>query len=152
MIDSRQVDSVAEVRERTNGRGADAAIVACGSKTAQTDALMMVRKRGRVALYGGLPKNDPINAFDANRIHYDEVSLIGTFSYHPDQHQQALEMIASGEIAADKLITATFSIAQVETAFNAVMDHRQLKVMLIPDSLMTDGISTQTHSSSREQL
>ena len=133
MLNAEQVDVVTAVRELTGGLGADAAICAAPSKSAQADAVAMVRKRGRIALFGGLPKTDPITNLDSNRIHYDELTIYGTFSYHPSAHQVALDLIARGLIDADKIITATYPIDRLEDAFRAVMDRRELKVMLTPN-------------------
>lgn len=126
-------DVIAEVKALTEGRGADAAIVAAPAKTAQAQAVNLVRKRGRVSLFGGLPKNDPITALDSNRIHYDEISVIGTFSYHPSIHQVALDLLDRNLIEADKIITAAYPIERVEEAFQAALNAAELKVVITPN-------------------
>lgn len=128
-----KVDIVSEIRGLTEGHGADSAIVACPAKSAQAQAVEAVRKRGRVALFGGLPKDDPITNLDSNRIHYNEISIIGTFSYHPHTHQVALDLISRNLIEADKIITAVYPLAQAEEAFQAAMNATALKVILTPD-------------------
>lgn len=135
IFDTTQVDIVTEVRALTEGRGADAAIVAAPSKEAQAQAVNMVRKRGRVSLFGGLPKTDPITHLDSNRIHYDEITILGAFSYHPSAHATALDLIARRLIDADKIITAAYPFSRLEEAFKAVTDRRELKVMLTPDAV-----------------
>lgn len=126
-------DVVAIVKAMTHGRGADAAIVAAPAKSAQAQAVNIVRKRGRVALFGGLPKNDPITELDTNRIHYDEVSVVGTFSYHPDFHGVALDLLDRKLIQAETIITATFPIAETAAAFEAALNARELKVVITPN-------------------
>ncbi len=123
-------DVLAEVRSLTDGRGADAAIVAAPAKSAQAQAVHIVRKRGRIALFGGLPKNDPLVELDTNRLHYDEVSVIGTFSYHPDIHRTALDLLDRGLIQADKIITAMYPFERAEDAFKAALNSTELKVVL----------------------
>ena len=130
LVDTSQANLLAEVRALTEGRGADVAIVACASGEAQAEAVQLVRKRGRVILFGGLPREDPITHLDANRIHYGELRIIGSFSYHPSYHQLALEMIACGQIEAAKIITATFPLSRVTEAFAAAREATQLKVVL----------------------
>ncbi len=127
-------DVVAEVRALTAGRGADAAIVAAPVKTVQAQAVEVVRKRGRVGLFGGLPKDDPITPLDSNRIHYNEISVTGNFSYHPDMHAVALDLLDRGLIEADKIITAAYPIERVLDAFNAAMNATELKVVLTPNT------------------
>lgn len=130
LLDSSQVDPVATVRAMTDGRGADVAIVACSSRQAQAQAVDMVRKRGRVLVFGGLPREDPITHLDSNRIHYHELRIYGTFSYHPSYHQVALDMLAHGQIEAGKIVTATYPLERVKEAFEAAHSASQLKVVI----------------------
>ncbi len=130
IIDARQADTVAAVRALTEGRGADVAIVACASKEAQADAVNMVRKRGRVVLFGGLPKSDPITQLDSNRIHYDELHIYGAFSYHPRYHRMALDLLARGQIETDKIVTATYPLVRAVAAFEVALSRAELKVVL----------------------
>lgn len=133
LIPARGTEVVSEVRALTGGRGADVAIVACASREAQAEAVQMVRKRGRVILFGGLPKDDPITHLDSNRIHYDELRVIGSFSYHPSYHQVALDLLSRGQIDADKVVTATFPLDRIADAFEAALSPTQLKVIMTPN-------------------
>lgn len=123
---------IEEVKNLTEGRGADVAIAAAPVKAVQAQAVMAVRKGGRVGLFGGLPKHDPISPLDANRIHYDELVVYGNFSYHPSMHQIALDLLDRNLIEADKIITATYPLEQVRDAFEAAMSLKELKVVLTP--------------------
>jgi L-iditol 2-dehydrogenase len=125
-------DAVEAVQEQTNGVGADAAIVATPAPEASTQAVELVRKRGRIALFGGLPRQNPTVHLNGNEIHYNEKTVVGTFSYHPRYHKLALELLSSGKIDPKKLI-ATYSL---EDARKAITDARQgkvLKAVLVPD-------------------
>jgi L-iditol 2-dehydrogenase len=133
VFDNNLTDVVVDVRDLTEGRGADVAIVACPVKSAQAQAVEIVRKRGRVGLFGGLPKADPITQLDSNRIHYNELSIVGNFSYHPSMHQVALDLLDRGLIEADKIITAVYPLTEVQAAFQAAMDATELKVVLAPN-------------------
>jgi L-iditol 2-dehydrogenase len=132
VADVEQADPVAAVRALTGGRGADVAVVACASREAQAQAVQMVRKRGRVVLFGGLPKADPIVHLDANRIHYDELRVIGAFSYHPRYHAVALDFIARGQIEAAKIVTASYPLDQAIEAFAAAKSPDALKIVIVP--------------------
>jgi L-iditol 2-dehydrogenase len=127
-------DVLSKVLALTGGRGADAAIVAAPVKSVQAQAVNVVRKRGRVGLFGGLPKDDPITALDSNRIHYNEICIMGNFSYHPRMHAVALDVLSRGLIEADKIITAPYPLERVMDAFTAAMNAAELKVVLTPHS------------------
>ncbi len=89
-----------------------------------------MRKKGNVVLFGGLPKAAPMTELHANRIHYDEIRVIGSFSYHPDYHRRALQLLERGQIDADMVITHTFPLDAVEQVFRTVAAGEALKVMV----------------------
>jgi L-iditol 2-dehydrogenase len=115
----------------TGGKGADSAICANPVATTQSQAVELVRKAGKVIFFGGLPKAAPLTTLDANRIHYGEVMIVGSFSYHPSYHELALQVIQRGILQADKLITHTYSLEQTAVAFLAASSGDALKVMII---------------------
>ncbi len=123
---------VARVRELTGGRGADLVIVANGVASAQADAVQAVRKGGRVVLFGGLPKAAPMATFDANRIHYGDIELVGAFSYHPTMHALALDVLSRGLIPVDTLITHIYALDDIATAFEVASSGEGLKVVITP--------------------
>lgn len=130
VIDPSSEDVVARVREFTGGRGAD--VVICANPVAETatQAVEMVRKAGRVVLFGGLPKARPMVSLDANRIHYGEIVVVGSFSYPPTVHARALDLIARRVIPADRLITHTFALEQIDRAFETAASGAGLKIVV----------------------
>jgi L-iditol 2-dehydrogenase len=130
ILDPSQEDIVSRVRQFTGGRGADLAICANPVAATHAQAVEAVRKGGRVVLFGGLPKSNPLTSLDANLIHYGEIQVVGSFSYHPTFHQQAIEVISGGKIPADQLITHSFTLDQINVAFNVAASGQALKVMI----------------------
>lgn len=132
IIDASSQDVAERVRELTAGIGADVAICAAPSAAAVTQSVWLVRKRGRVGLFGGLPTSQREAAIDINRVHYGELRLIGNFSYHPDYHKRALELLASGAVLCDKLITE-YRIEEARQGLIAIRDGSVLKAVVIPN-------------------
>jgi len=132
IIDSSQEDMAARVRELTHGLGADIAICANPDASTQAAAVQMVRKGGRVVLFGGLPKASPLTTLDSNRIHYGEIEVIGAFSYHPTAHAMALDLFARGMIPIEKLITHRFALEEIDAAFHTANSGEGLKVIVTP--------------------
>jgi len=130
IIDPMNQNLVDEVRRLTNGLGADTAICANPIAATHTQAVELVRKRGKVVLFGGLPKASPMTTLDGNRLHYNEIQVIGTFSYHPSCHALALETIERGLINSDHVITPTFSFYDIDRAFQSSASGEALKVMI----------------------
>lgn len=130
IIDPTGEDVVQRVRELTGGLGADIVICANPVAATQAQAVEMVRKGGRVILFGGLPKANPTTSLDGNRIHYGEINVTGAFSYHPTVHQQALSFLADRPALADKLISHRFKLDQINEAFLIANNGEALKVMI----------------------
>ncbi|HEX4697653.1 MAG TPA: alcohol dehydrogenase catalytic domain-containing protein, partial [Candidatus Udaeobacter sp.] len=71
---SREPDAVAAVRRRTAGhRGADGVIEAVGKPETWSLSVAMVRKGGRVCLFGGCAAGAKVE-LETHRIHYNEIA------------------------------------------------------------------------------
>ena len=131
-ICSAEVDPVAEVMRLTGGRGVDVIITAAGSGKAQEDALQMAALRGRISLFGGLPKDKPTITFDSNVVHYRELTVVGANGSSPAQNRRALQYIASGEVPVKDLITHRMTLDQFVEGVEAVIGGTAIKVTIEP--------------------
>lgn len=132
IVDPLRADLQAQVLAFTGGRGADLVICANSVAAAQTQAVDIARKGGRVVLFGGLPKANPMTSLDGNKIHYGEVEVVGSFSYHPTYHALALDVLLRKQIPADKLVTHRYPLEQVNEAFAMAASGKALKVVMQP--------------------
>jgi|SRR5690554_976684 len=132
VLDPSDDDVVKSVLEATNGRGADVVITACPAGSAQETALEIVRRRGRVSFFGGLPKNNSVINFDSNLVHYREFFVMGANGSSPRQNRLAIDLIASGKFDVKKLITHTFPLEKTVEAIETVRRGEGLKVIVKP--------------------
>ena len=90
--------------EPGDGRGADVVIEAAGTEQAWFDAEELVRPGGTVVMFGGLPREarPPIDAY---RLHYEELTIRGSFHHRPADVRAALAFLASGAYPWASLIT-----------------------------------------------
>lgn len=123
---------VAEVLEATNGRGADVVITAAASGVAQEQGLLMLARRGRLSLFGGLPKDAPTITVDSNLVHYRELTIVGVNGSSPAHNKQALELIASGAVPVADLITHHLPLSNVLEALEIVARGEAIKVTIEP--------------------
>lgn len=131
-LNSREKDPIEAVMDLTGGRGADVVITACSVGAAQEQALRMVRKRGNVNFFGGLPKDDPYIKFDSNLPHYREFTVVGTHGSAPRHNKLALELIAAGRIDAKGLITHRLPLERVIDGIEITERAEGLKVVIEP--------------------
>ncbi len=116
--------------EETDGRGADVVYVCAPSVEAQEIAIALSAPRGRVNLFGGLPKGSSTIRFDANILHYKELFLAGASSSLPDDNREALRLISSGKISAAALVTAEYPIDEIAAAFARAESRTGIKVVV----------------------
>ncbi len=125
-------DPVQAVLDATGGRGADVVITAAASGTAQEQGLHMLARRGRLSLFGGLPKDRPTITVDANLVHYRELTIVGVNGSSPAHNKRALELIASGAVPVADLITHRLPLAEVLDAIEIVARGEAIKVTIEP--------------------
>ncbi|HUZ18563.1 MAG TPA: alcohol dehydrogenase catalytic domain-containing protein [Spirochaetia bacterium] len=132
LIDAATQNPVQEVLKLTDGLGADVAICANPVASTQEQAVEAVRKRGKVVLFGGVPKTSPMTTLNSNLIHYNELRILGAFSYPAYIHQLALKVIADGKITADRYLDYRLSLDQISEGFRAAEAGEVLKVIINP--------------------
>ena len=131
-ICGNEVDPVQAILDATNGRGVDVAITAAASGQAQEDALRMLARRGRLSLFGGLPKDKPTITLNSNLVHYSELTVVGVNGSSPDHNKQALAYMASGEVPVKDLITHRLPLDRVLDAIGIVERGEGIKVTIEP--------------------
>jgi L-iditol 2-dehydrogenase len=127
-----EVDVVDAVLKHTDGRGADVVITAAASGAAQEQALQMVARQGRISLFGGLPKDNPVISVDANLVHYRELTLVGANGSSPAHNAEALRLIVSGAVPVADLITHRLPLERALEAFDVVARGEAIKVTIEP--------------------
>jgi L-iditol 2-dehydrogenase len=132
LINGAREDPVDAIRKRTEGRGADVVITATGAGKAQEQALEMAAPRGRISLFGGLPRDHSIIKFDSNLVHYRELFVLGAYGSAPRHNREALGLISSGAVAVEDLITHRLPLSDVRRAIDTVTSGEGLKVVIEP--------------------
>jgi L-iditol 2-dehydrogenase len=133
---SETEDPVAAVLSATGGRGADVVITAAASGRAQEQGLAMLARRGRLSLFGGLPKDAPTITVDSNLVHYRELTIVGVNGSSPQHNKQAIELIASGAVPVSDLITHVLPLDDVLDALSIVANGEAIKVTIEPNALV----------------
>ena len=104
-----------------DGRGADVVIEAAGTEQAWADAVALVRPGGTVVMFGGLPR-DARPPVDAYRVHYEELTVRGSFHHTPQTVRAALVFLASGAYPWARLVTHRISLEGLPALFAAPPD------------------------------
>jgi L-iditol 2-dehydrogenase len=123
--------AVAQVRALTEGRGADAVIVAVGAAEAVRQGLAMAAINGTVNAFAGIyPASD--FPFDPNLVHYRQVRLTGSHDFTPHHFSTALKLIRHGIVDVAPLISHRYDLDGTAEAFELAAGRRGLKAMVEP--------------------
>ncbi|WXG40388.1 MAG: alcohol dehydrogenase catalytic domain-containing protein [Candidatus Freyarchaeum deiterrae] len=128
-VNGKEKDAVREVKELTGGVGADITIEATGVDSALGQAFDALRKGGKLLLVGTHSKNYNLWSL---AVMYREISIIGTFAHVPVEAERFINLVESGRIKLEPLITHEFGLDKVNTAFELFMARKTNKVILYP--------------------
>lgn len=131
-ISSQKDDAVQRVLELTDGMGANVVIVTAGSEAAMQMGLAMTEKMGKVCFFAGLPKDKPQVTIDANFLHYRQITIYGTFSSAPRHNALAIEMIRSGKLNVDYLLTHAVSLQHINEGLQLVEKQAGMRIVVVP--------------------
>jgi L-iditol 2-dehydrogenase len=112
------------------GTGADVVIEAVGSDAAWSDAVKLVRPGGTVVMFGGLPR-DARPPVDAYRLHYEELTVRGSFHHTPATVRAALGFLGSGAYPWARLVTHRVLLDELPALF-ADPPRDLLKAAVVP--------------------
>lgn len=115
--------------EEAEGLEVDAAIVAVGSPDLANLATRITRPRGRINLFAGFPAGETV-IFDLNAVHYGEHIVTGAFGLTRTQFAEALDLITSGSLPVEKLISHHVPLNDVMDAFALAEQGSALKVVV----------------------
>jgi len=134
-INAGTEDVVARAKAETEGRGADAVVLAVGANSLIKTAMSAVRPGGRVMLFAQTQHTEAV--FDPGQVCMDEKSLIGSYSAAAALLDEVIELVFDGYTKGfdlTQLISHRFSLDQATKAIE-IASHptaSSMKIMIEP--------------------
>lgn len=113
------------------GKGLDVAVECVGLPSIWERMFSLVRPGGTVHFFGGCKSGSTVT-FDTTRMHYNDIKMISVFHHTPQYFRQALDLIASGQIDVEKLITGTIRLEGVQEALEKHISGEAIKFLIKP--------------------
>ncbi len=107
----------------------DAAVVTVGSARLVEEVVPMLAAGGRLNIFAGIYPKDQLH-LDPNLIHYGEYIITGSADSAPADFSNALNMIESGQVNTETLISHMLPLEELGKGFEIVKSLQGLKVML----------------------
>jgi len=133
-MDASNVDTVERVRELTEGRGADAVILAVGVNALIRSAMDSARPGGKIMLFAQTQHSTA--TIDPAAVCVDEKTLMGSYSASVDLQQEAARFVLSREMNLEALYSHRFPLSGAIEALNLAA-HPQpatMKIAIQPGS------------------
>ena len=128
LINPGKEDTVKTVKELTEGKGADAAIVTAGGNIPLNSALDSVRARGQVAL---IAESNSANIDPSNQFVRTLVELKGCWYFNRGDWEEISHFIVDKKIPLKKISSHTFPISEAEKAFPLFDSGKTQKVVFV---------------------
>lgn len=115
-VDASKADAAKAVREMTEGRGADAVVLAVGGNALIRPAIDAARPGGRVLLFAQTVRGEA--TIDPASVCVDEKTLLGSYSASVDLQDEAVRFVMNREMDLERLISHRFSLGSGIEALN----------------------------------
>ncbi len=122
---------VEQIKARTEGRGADAVLVAVAHPSVVVDALAAARPGGRVLLFAA---NDPVTRieFPAAAVGIDEKEILGSYSAAVDIQETGADLLLHKKLPVLEIVTHRFPLARIQEGLDlaARPTEESLKILI----------------------
>jgi L-iditol 2-dehydrogenase len=118
-----------EVFQATNGIGANLVVVTTSNPAALDVALKVASKNSKINVFAGMPKETRIS-LDPNWLHYNQISVTGSFSSTPAMLHKAARLAANRQVDLSKIITHRYSLDNIQEALLATEKYYGLRVVI----------------------
>ena len=134
VADPREASVGKKILRLTEGRGADAAILAVPSEAAFQQALGSVRPGGKVLLFAHTRKGEMLPV-DAGAVCVDEKTVLGSYSASVDAQAEAARLVFSRKVKVARLISHRYPLGKITEAFKLASNPTEtsLKVIVKPN-------------------
>ena len=137
-IDASTSDTVKIVKKCTEGRGADAAILAVAGTALIQPTLDATRPGGRVLLFAQTQHGEA--AIDPAAVCVDEKSLLGSYSASVDLQEESARFVLDREMDLERLISHRFPLSEAVEALRLAAHPKpdSMKIVIQPGSQWKD--------------
>ncbi len=131
VVNAREVERIDKVIKKMTGGGVDVSFEAIGNPETIQQAFSCIRKGGRTVVIGYTNKTVEL---PASKIMFFEQEIIGSLGCRPVDYPRIVEMARIGKIKVKELVTARFSLEEINKGFDLMRegDPHSLRSIAVP--------------------
>ena len=143
-LDPRDPDLQSGIGDMTSGRGADAVIVAASASGIAGQAVSYTRPGSRILLFAQTSHQENIELSGAD-ICVGERTLFGSYSASVDLQKASAELVFSGELLLEELISDRLPLENMRAGINLALhpEPKSLKIIVHPQRVLRDMACSQ---------
>lgn len=123
VIDATGKDTAAVFRDMTSGWMADLVVVGPGSADALSTGLSCVAPGGTMLMFTPVMPGEALT-FEPNEMYFKDINIVASYSCGPPDTREALALIESGAVTAEKIVTHRFPLSQTAEAYRVTAEAR----------------------------
>ena len=115
-VNDQDFSPIIDTLKSSDGGGSPNLIFISNNSLSSIDlALKLITKNGKLVIFSGI-KNQSRNSdngmtrLDPNFIHYNQITIFGSFSSNPENIREAMNLVNSGEIKLSDFISNTYQL------------------------------------------
>ncbi len=116
-VNPAETDLAETINARTGGKGADVVFEVSGTQPGVDAMTAVAATRARIVMVAIHAQKPTIDLF---QFFWRELKLIGARVYEPEDYEKAIQIVASGGVDADTVITDVRPLAEIQAAFEAL--------------------------------
>jgi len=129
VINPEEINLKKFITKETCSEGVDVAITTVFKEDIIKECFLFTRKQGTVFIFGSAVKN-PDLLINSNKIHYDQIKIIGTSAYKPYHFNIALKLLKEGRVSVTPLITSIEPLKNIKRALDNYIKPENLKIII----------------------
>jgi L-iditol 2-dehydrogenase len=133
VFDPRGIDLESELKKLSNGRGADAVIVAVSVPGIVDQAILCSRPGGRILLFAQTSDKERVEVSGA-AICKEERILFGCYSAAVDLQRESADLVFNRKIPAEELISHRLPLDRIQSGIELALrpNGQSLKIVVLP--------------------
>lgn len=129
ILDPKETEVIAAIKAQTGGSGADVSFECVGHRETAPLAVDAVRNNGKAIIVGIFEEPSSFNFFSLSGT---DKTVIGTLAYTIDDFQGVANLLASGQLRAQPLITGRITLDEIITrGFDELVHNKDENIKII---------------------
>jgi len=129
VVNPEEIDLKKFITKETCSEGVDVTITTVFKEDIVKECFLFTRKQGTVFIFGSAIKN-PDLLINSNKIHYDQINIMGSSAYKPFHFSIALKLLKETRISVTPLITSIEPLENIARALDNYLKPENLKIVI----------------------